>query len=270
MSIQRSRYVLVFVVLAAVAFGIGVRGSHGAVAAVSPVMNGYVHEDDSIGLNFADGTPVGSQDRVPPTIPPGTYTINVVDDADIHNFHLTGPGVDQQTDVGGTSTPTWTVTFQPGSTYRFQCDEHPDFMWGEFQTSGTAPASSGGSSSSGSSSSSTTSSSSSGTGGGSTKSTASAKNAIIGTLVGRVTAVGKATLTWGGIPVKTLGPGRYTITVGDKTKARSFVLQEQGHGARMIGGVAFVGTHSLTLTLGAGTWSFYASGSKTKSSFKVS
>src|SRR3954471_21422062 len=77
--------------------------------AVSPTMHAVVHDDQSIGLTFDDGSAVGSQARVTPTIPPGTYTIRVVDDATEHNFHVTGPGVDQSTDTGGKSSPTWTV-----------------------------------------------------------------------------------------------------------------------------------------------------------------
>src|SRR5579884_3585715 len=50
---------------------------------------------------------------------PGTYTINVTDQADIHNFHLQGPGVDESTDVEGVGASTWTVTFQDGATYEY-------------------------------------------------------------------------------------------------------------------------------------------------------
>ena len=33
------------------------------------------------------------------TLKPGTYTLDVDDQADSHNFHLTGPGVDVTTEV---------------------------------------------------------------------------------------------------------------------------------------------------------------------------
>ena len=65
----------------------------------------------------------------------GTYTINVDDKSDIHNFHLTGPGVDKATDVGGTGTDTWTVDLKAGS-YHFQCDPHAATMNGSFTVSG--------------------------------------------------------------------------------------------------------------------------------------
>ncbi len=69
------------------------------------------------------------------TLAAGTYTITVDDQADIHNFHLTGPDVDETTDVGGTGTTTWTVTFKAGS-YHFQCDPHSSTMNGDFDVTG--------------------------------------------------------------------------------------------------------------------------------------
>ena len=62
---------------------------------------------------------------------PGTYTINVNDQADIHNFDLFGPGVKESTGVDTTGTTTWTVTFADG-TYNYVCDAHPATMKGSF------------------------------------------------------------------------------------------------------------------------------------------
>lgn len=61
----------------------------------------------------------------------GTYTITVNDQSDAHDFHLTGEGVDETTDVGGTGMETWTVTLKAGS-YHFQCDPHFSSMNGDF------------------------------------------------------------------------------------------------------------------------------------------
>jgi plastocyanin len=61
----------------------------------------------------------------------GDYAINVDDKSDIHNFHLTGTGVDVMTDVSGTGTTTWQVTLEAGS-YHFQCDPHSSTMNGDF------------------------------------------------------------------------------------------------------------------------------------------
>jgi hypothetical protein len=43
----------------------------------------------------------------------------------MHNLHMTGPGVDQQTVIGAVQTVTWTVTFQNQERDRFVCDSHP-------------------------------------------------------------------------------------------------------------------------------------------------
>jgi|SRR5262249_2118708 len=61
----------------------------------------------------------------------GKYTIVVQDKASDHNFHLSGPGVNKSTSVGGKGTSTWTVTLKKG-TYKFVCDPHASFMKGQF------------------------------------------------------------------------------------------------------------------------------------------
>ena len=55
-----------------------------------------------------------------------------------HNFHLRGPGVDQTTDVEGTGSATWTVTFTDG-TYNYRCDAHPTQMKGSFTVGNVPP-----------------------------------------------------------------------------------------------------------------------------------
>lgn len=64
----------------------------------------------------------------------GTYTITVDDQAAAHDFHLSGPGVDEATDVAGTGQTTWTVDLQPGE-YTFVCDPHASSMNGSFTVS---------------------------------------------------------------------------------------------------------------------------------------
>lgn len=64
----------------------------------------------------------------------GKYSITVNDLSSNHNFHLTGPGVNKKTSVGGTGRVTWTLTFQKGKTYRFVCDPHSFEMKGSFKT----------------------------------------------------------------------------------------------------------------------------------------
>ncbi len=85
--------------------------------AQSPTLSGTVGPGFQIRLADGSGNPVRHLD-------PGTYAIQVADKSDIHNFHLTGPGVDLATQVEQVATVTWTVTFTDG-TYHFQCDAHP-------------------------------------------------------------------------------------------------------------------------------------------------
>ena len=63
------------------------------------------------------------------TVKAGTYAITIHDLASIHDFHLTGPGVDKKTSVTGTGTTKWTVKLKKG-TYRFVCDPHHTIMHG--------------------------------------------------------------------------------------------------------------------------------------------
>ena len=59
----------------------------------------------------------------------GKIKLVVADKASIHNFHLTGPGVNVKTSVRGTGTKTFTVTLKKG-TYKFVCDPHASQMQG--------------------------------------------------------------------------------------------------------------------------------------------
>jgi plastocyanin len=61
----------------------------------------------------------------------GTFTITVRDKSNIHNFHLTGPGVNKKTSVGAVATFTWKVTLKKG-TYKYVCDPHATIMKGSF------------------------------------------------------------------------------------------------------------------------------------------
>jgi plastocyanin len=80
-----------------------------------------------ISLTGADGADVE-------TLAAGTYTIDVDDQSDIHNFHLSGGSVDESTEVGGTGTDTWELTLDEGA-YSFVCDPHAGSMSGSFEFS---------------------------------------------------------------------------------------------------------------------------------------
>jgi plastocyanin len=62
----------------------------------------------------------------------GKYKIVIKDLSNIHNFHLSGPGLNKKTGVGPQGTFTWTVTLKKG-TYKFICDPHAAIMKGSFK-----------------------------------------------------------------------------------------------------------------------------------------
>jgi plastocyanin len=68
------------------------------------------------------------------TVKAGTHVITIHDLASIHDFHLTGPGIDKKTSVPGTGTTTWTVKLKKG-TYHFVCDPHQTIMHGVLKVS---------------------------------------------------------------------------------------------------------------------------------------
>ena len=93
---------------------------------VGTVLTASVGPGFEISLTTADG-PVER-------LAPGTYTIEVDDQSDIHNFHLTGPGgVDEDSGVSETGTSTWEVDFSTAGSYRYQCDPHASSMNGDFE-----------------------------------------------------------------------------------------------------------------------------------------
>jgi len=62
----------------------------------------------------------------------GKYTIVVHDKSNIHNFKLSGPGVNKSTSVTYVGSKTWTVTLKKG-TYKFICVPHASVMKGSFK-----------------------------------------------------------------------------------------------------------------------------------------
>ena len=60
----------------------------------------------------------------------GKIKLVINDRSNVHNFHLTGPGVIVKTSVSAIGTKTFTITLKKG-TYKFICDPHP-FMKGSF------------------------------------------------------------------------------------------------------------------------------------------
>ena len=94
--------------------------------AQTPALTAVVGTNDAFVITLTDA----SGNRVT-HLDPGTYTIVVHDRSEMHNFHLTGPGVDQKTVVDAIGDTTWTVTLADG-TYTYVCDPHALTMRGSF------------------------------------------------------------------------------------------------------------------------------------------
>ena len=201
-------------------------GAAGAARADNPVLTGDVGAGDSFTITLKDssGTKVTRLD-------PGTYTLVVHDHSTIHNFHLSGPGVDASTTVDQIADKNFTVTLADG-TYFFDCDAHSAQMKGTFTvgsvTTPPPPAAT-------------------------TKLTAS---------FGPGSAFALA-------PRTGLKAGKATITVRDRSKTDGFRLA--GPGVKKTTGAKFTGTVTWKVTLAAGKYSFgSARSARLRETFTVS
>ena len=108
------------VALAVIAAALAVPGA----LAATQTLNGLVGPGFNISLKQG-GTKVSK-------VKAGTYVIKVSDKSGIHNFHLSGPGVNKKTSVGAQGSFTWKVTLTKG-TYKYICDPHATLMKGSFK-----------------------------------------------------------------------------------------------------------------------------------------
>jgi Copper binding proteins, plastocyanin/azurin family len=100
----------------------------GTAHATTPILLGSVGPGFTISLKGPDG-------KVVKTLKAGRYTISIHDQASIHDFHLTGPGLDKViTGVGFVGSKKLTITLAKG-TYRYRCDPHAPIMHGSFTVS---------------------------------------------------------------------------------------------------------------------------------------
>lgn len=93
------------------------------------VLTGVVGQEgdpDAFVITLTDGS--GNEVT---TLPAGEYELQINDLSTIHNFRLTGPGVEETTTVPETGEVTWTVTLESGD-YTFLCDPHSRQMVGNF------------------------------------------------------------------------------------------------------------------------------------------
>lgn len=180
---------------------------------------GTVGPGFSINLEDASGSTVTQLD-------PGTYEIVVRDLSPDHNFHLTGPGVNETTQVDEEGTFNWTLTFATGR-YTLVCDPHATQMIRRFVV-GTPP-----------------------------PPTAPKPPATLPKLLATVgprntIALRSAT----GAAIKTLKARTYSISVRDRSKLHNFHLV--GKGVNRKSGLAAMGTLTWTVKLSAGALRFYS------------
>ena len=90
---------------------------------------GVVGHNDAFSISLTDDKGAAIKN-----LAAGTYSLTIKDESSIHDFHLTGTGVDKATTVPGTGSTTFTVTFKPGK-YSFVCDPHSSSMHGSFTVS---------------------------------------------------------------------------------------------------------------------------------------
>jgi plastocyanin len=112
---------LLFAAVAAAALAVTGGGS----AATPKTVNGTVGPGFTIGLTM-NGKKVTK-------LKAGTaYRFVISDRADIHDFHLSGPGLNRVfTSVEFTGTKSFVLRLKKGS-YRFVCDPHSSIMHGRF------------------------------------------------------------------------------------------------------------------------------------------
>jgi plastocyanin len=168
-----------------------------------------------ITLTHANGAPVRD-------IPAGTYTIEVRDRSRLHNFRLTGPGVERRTDIADTGTVTWTVTFRDQSIYEYLCESHPSDMYNSFTTGGGPP-----------------------------EPPPAPPPPVGSTLYATVGPGHRISFhTRRGARIRRVRPGRYRIVVRDRSRSHSFQLRGSGVNKRTR--IAFAGTQIWQVTFRRG------------------
>jgi len=99
----------------------------GSSAASVKTINGTVGPDFTIVLTM--------QGKKVTKLKAATYRFVISDRADIHDFHLSGPGLNRVlTGVEFTGTKSFLLKLKKG-TYRFVCDPHSPIMHGRFLVS---------------------------------------------------------------------------------------------------------------------------------------
>jgi len=123
---RRTTHKRALLVVAVTAAALAVTG--GGSAATPKTVNGTVGPGFTISLTML-GKHVTRLNAGTP------YRFVISDRADIHDFHLSGPGLNRVlTGVEFTGTKSFVLKLKKGS-YRFVCDPHASFMHGSFRVS---------------------------------------------------------------------------------------------------------------------------------------
>ena len=152
---------------------------------------------------------------------PGTFTVVVEDRSAVDNFHLGGPGIDEQTTLEFVGTVTWTLNFTPGGySYRTDGAGAPECGCSQtFSVRQPAPAQ----------------------------------------LRGTVAANSISLKTPTGARAANLAAGKYVIVVNDRSRGNNFHLS--GNGVNRRTSAKFVGRKTWTITLAPGSLYTYRSDS---------
>jgi len=237
----------------------GALGAQQSGAAGPPPLMLNVNAGGALEIVLGNGTHVRTTSAPGAVIPPGPYLAIVASDVpdlvDIyHMYHLVGPGVNLSSELlpCENPAPVNTVVLQPSSTYTYEDSRHPDITHVVFSTSaGGSSADTAGSGGAPATAKATGSISNSSVVGSGVKS-------VRATLVAAVGATG-ASLSLHGKRVSSLAPGRYRITIVDRTPRLGFTIGKLHASPKTLTGPSFVGTRSVMLSLTAGTWRFSTS-----------
>jgi hypothetical protein len=257
-----------------------VRGAAALAAVLLPLLAADVTAADAPGLyvtfrpgpqritvTLANGTPVGTTSGAPTVIAPRLYNIFMDDSAAVEGpeFDLRGPGVNFVDSMfyGENPSETFTVNFEPSSTYTWRNNEQPGVVF-TFATSAGGGASGGGAGGGGATS------TTSRTGKPSTDIVGSAILPFRGALDAIVYKSGKLSLTRNGKKVTFLKTGRYTFSVDDESSTHGFSVQVLKGKPQTVTTKAYVGSHDVTLALKPGRWFYFTPAGKQTTFFVTS
>jgi hypothetical protein len=200
----------------------------------SPVLDTSVGTNDGfdITLNNPSGRKIFS-------LPAGTYTIVVHDRSAIHNFHLASnddPTVDFRTDVPFVGDMTFVATFKAGMRYAYACEPHWQVMNGSFLVDrpGSSPP----------------------------PPPPPPPPPKVGRLAAAVAPNGAV---W--VSRSHVAPGRYRVTVTDRSRRHDFRLV--GHGLNRRTGRAFMGVATWNVTLVRGSYTYRSDLARSKHRLRV-